>query len=1088
MTEQLGSIIIKPSEVSQIPSGVPYTVVTGSNVDVNKIYSGPSGITAVNSFGIPISYSSNPYPMGSTDYANRERRIQEEIRERAAALIAASEAEINKELARKASEAGRSLSSAEVKAIQEQRKFGTNIQTGNLFVGNIPSATTPKKETNLNPLISDTYKPQKVGYSYVDKSTGKGYEVDYSGVKREIDTKTGKVKEETYNIFNPRYTLFTSEGREEVRVKIATETGKVVNLFTLGANKPTEPPSQLSYGQQLPYQQKGTIVSGGITPTTEDLWRLNYRQQAGTKELDLFSYGQQVQLDRTSGQEAETIFNDLSTVGQNKVDSAFKKIQARVDNGELSADEAQKELDKYAEDENKRLQEEFKKRHEKAMLPYIEKATEVTEKRAKEIYNKVNMVGKEYAFDKFVGSALFFTGVGFVSALAPPIGAAYLTAGAIQQATSIPETISYAKEDPWGFGASITGGLVGGSIGGYLGGRVKTDFITTRNTAKVQEYLKEHGLKVDDIERTYSISNGKATKLGKDNFGNQIWDVEQRGVTKFINKKTGAVLDKVTTLSVAKAVSKTGSEATASVVKATTLALSRDGFKVIKNGNVLQIKGSLSKLTGTSIVTPTEMENVFKGKGKFDISSGFKDSNFKMKVSRFGDKWKAKAKIVNPPRYSAFSDFFSKIMTGKYKEAKRIGAGKVLGKEEIIKTKAVTDVSKNFNIDKFKEIVPHKREPLPSRDVSIGYLKSFVPKNLKTWKTDFSMSSQAENLVQIQKTLLSSKQAAKVASQAATQAQMASTSDSIIKSLLGKANAIPKEITTSTKGVTIKATKLGGVIGAVKQPLIESEYPTYVGGTKVSSYTRSPEFSMTGGVVNDYSEENMGVLSIGRTAPSYGVNERYDIREGYKAPQITRTIPSLSPSQSQSVSQVQNALLGQRQPQIEKQRMKYVQKYKQPSFQPPKFTFQPPSVTYKIKHPVKVKMPEGYEGFNERDFGFDVYAKIKGKQKKVGTRETQEEAMKYLKQNLLGGLQASGYVVEKKTGRKVPIPRFEDYQFRIGKRDIYKLVQRKGGRREGGTGRLTTQEERREIQRAKKTKDYYKKDYSKRLNKLLIGG
>jgi hypothetical protein len=104
---------------------------------------------------------------------------------------------------------------------------------------------------------------------------------------------------------------------------------------------------------------------------------------------------------------------------------------------------------------------------------------------------------------------------------------------------------------------------------------------------------------------------------------------------------------------------------------------------------------------------------------------------------------------------------------------------------------------------------------------------------------------------------------------------------------------------------------------------------------------------------------------------------------------------------------------------------------------------------------------------------YEVFAKIKKKTTKIGEEFSLSKAVATLSSNLKGGLQASGFLVEKRTGRKISFAEVSNLlgkDFRAGVKDPFKIVQGAGTRRERGIGnRLGSRSERLEIRRSKKS-------------------
>jgi len=92
---------------------------------------------------------------------------------------------------------------------------------------------------------------------------------------------------------------------------------------------------------------------------------------------------------------------------------------------------------------------------------------------------------------------------------------------------------------------------------------------------------------------------------------------------------------------------------------------------------------------------------------------------------------------------------------------------------------------------------------------------------------------------------------------------------------------------------------------------------------------------------------------------------------------------------------------------------------------------------------------------------YEVFERKKGKATKTGTEKSLEKAIQKLKWGLKGGLQASGWIVEKKTGKKIKFEKLANLlgkEFRASKLSPFIAVQKKGKR-------LGTRKETRKIQK-----------------------
>ena len=120
-----------------------------------------------------------------------------------------------------------------------------------------------------------------------------------------------------------------------------------------------------------------------------------------------------------------------------------------------------------------------------------------------------------------------------------------------------------------------------------------------------------------------------------------------------------------------------------------------------------------------------------------------------------------------------------------------------------------------------------------------------------------------------------------------------------------------------------------------------------------------------------------------------------------------------------------------------------------------KTTVSPPIIKFKARETAPAKALLGALAGNN----YDVIVKRKGKFKDVGDATTPTEAFRELKKKLKGSISASGYIVDKRTGKKISASQFVNGGFRVSKQKDkpYLLVQKK-------EKRLAKRPETREIQ------------------------
>lgn len=792
-----------------------------------------------------------------------------------------------------------------------------------------PAVMSYLEGTNVNPITQQ-------GTSSVPSAVRN--KIDIRTIRKGVIGGTQEIRSSIIDVSPKRW--------EEKRKGVSAATGLVFAAVTpnLADKKYQQKLTSLDYSQQLPYQQRGTI-NLNLMATTADMKRLQYFEQAAEVDIQMIGFEQQIKLDQIAEKNSKAISDSLIAQGEREIKQIQKELQNKVNKEEISVGEANKRLDNSINAINTKLDKLHESQLKEIITPYVKEATDVTNQQAEKITKEaVKNIGKRDAPSTFLSSAVAGVAIGAVSTIATPIGIGLTAVGLTGLATSTPEIISSAKENPYGFGASVAGGIFGG-VGGAMIGR---DIVNYRNTVKVNNYLAKNMLNEAEIKKSFSVSVGKAIKVGKDINGKTIWEVETKGMTKFTNARTGKIIDQTISIGTARVISETSGEAMKSVVDATSVNLKVGGWKVIKKGNVITAKGQTSFAKGTSYTFPSKVEGISGGYGEYDIYTG----TFSLKGANRGARdfdLKVKAEVSKPSRYSSTQNFISK-MIGKYTEAKRIKGAKIYGTEEMYGTLSVSDVFENYVPTKSgTKVKYYPTEEIKIRDVGKSYMKSFTPQGIQYGNLDFSGSALPQDLQLVYK--ISPKASAKLSAQSAQQVQMSAVANDISKALVGKIN----------KGVTLKAaqqiikpsTKLGITSGV----LIESNYPTYLGGTKYN-YGGSLGFSLTGNVVNDYSTgKNQLSIEKQKTISPSQVDWSKRLSNLAAISPIVKSEEKIKTSQRTKASTAANSVsrillgeafataprLSQQQRQIQQQKLQQRQMQKI-TFKNPPFTFTIPKI------------------------------------------------------------------------------------------------------------------------------------------------
>ncbi|MCK9429551.1 MAG: hypothetical protein M0R17_06065 [Candidatus Omnitrophica bacterium] len=377
-------------------------------------------------------------------------------------------------------------------------------------------------------------------------------------------------------------------------------------------------------------------------------------------------------------------------------------------------------------------------------------------------------------------------------------------------------------------------------------------------------------------------------------------------------------------------------------------------------------------------------------------------------------------------------------------------------KTEILKYKEVP-TKKGYQLD----VLLKPEETLIGRSV---ILKKDILGSVTNIPTKVDKTGEVISLVSGKKTSLSSSFGGQVEQQVTKQ----------------ELTSVLKKVTPVTMPV-IKVPK-------VTTPLVESLYPTYTGGIglfgglgigtvsaseisyiepTIISTPKEFSLSLTGNVV----EQPRVDTSVKQFTTTQEVlkTKQEQVQRQLEIPKQKFSLsfkPSELLKEQQAVSQVQALGLKQQSKQLQKNELlnKLISKVKT----------QPKTPTPKIKVPVPFKLSSF--GFERKQTAiekvkdiFEVYAGKKGKEEMIGEEFNILKAGTKLKKGLKETLKASGFVLEKKTGRRVTFGELAEVlggEFRAGKNDITRIVQRKEKTALFGS-RLGSKKERQLIQLAK---------------------
>ncbi|MHA1225346.1 MAG: hypothetical protein ACTSPV_01220 [Candidatus Hodarchaeales archaeon] len=182
-----------------------------------------------------------------------------------------------------------------------------------------------------------------------------------------------------------------------------------------------------------------------------------------------------------------------------KLQAIQEKLQEQINAGEISYDEAVKKLKK----EQIKSQQKLQKKHK-----------EIVEEAEKKI-------GKRQLGAKSVSAIATAGTYGFISKLAPPIGAMILGLSVTEIALKRKEIVEYAKKYPLSFGVQVGGGILGGFAGGFAGAKIRGKYILE---PRIKNAITKSKVKVDykQLKTTKEINKLQISPEGKTYLKNLI--------------------------------------------------------------------------------------------------------------------------------------------------------------------------------------------------------------------------------------------------------------------------------------------------------------------------------------------------------------------------------------------------------------------------------------------------------------------------------------------------------------------------------------------------------------------------------------
>jgi hypothetical protein len=789
----------------------------------NYKYKGKNPFGDIDKDGVINAYDCNPYNPNKQGFFTGARQSAKQLSQSLRGLFSKKTgAQVAKEDKSKA-----------IAKISNQNVSGDKVLTSNKSGGasvvNVSSGNSSKNKKFVPSFVSQKSEPT-ANNTTTNQFTGQTKSINLNIPPARANAPTQSMLPQT-----PLQKLGSA------RKKFVSFAGGVLNIATPNLTRNySNAPKSLSTNQQVGYQRRGTAYT--IVPTTQDLRRLGYEERALQTDIAFANLRTDLNIDRITNEKYQTYGDELQKKYQDRLDEFLKNKK----------DLTQEEADTYVNEINSRLNDELNNRVKNEMKGIIKSETDLNSDQIKKMVDaSIKTIQKRDAPYVFASSALSGLAIGTLATIAPPIGVGVGTLGTASLIAGAPEVASYAMSNPYGFFA----GAAGGVFGGLAGNRIGKDLIKVSNNINLDNLLKKNKMTTGDLKYSYSVSASRGVKVGVDVNGNTLFNVVQTTKVKYINKKTGKVIDTATVYSKAKVASNTAEGAQRSAMESASMLFKEAGVVYDKTKNSITVKGDYATSIGTS-TSRKIVKNIYRGNSQSKIRTGkvnLEITNQKVLndfTNVFGTNTilKRGTRLSNDPTSFSESSFVNR-MYGSRRTSKKFGTIDLFGTERTSKTGSVTNVAREFS-DTGKRL----KVPKTSRDVGVDYAKFFFPTKIKFNALDFDFQGRGSQVLvnrspktSITKSTIQSQLKGEVI--ALTSNQGKNVVKSFNRNILSNAN--PRVIT--------KSTNTNAIFSSISPSLIESNYPTYVGGTKVSATN-----FLTGGVVSEsydygknYQKQNM---------------------------------------------------------------------------------------------------------------------------------------------------------------------------------------------------------------------------------------
>jgi len=306
------------------------------------------------------------------------------------------------------------------------------------------------------------------------------------------------------------------------------------------------------------------------------------------------------------------------------------------------------------------------------------------------------------------------------------------------------------------------------------------------------------------------VTTSQALKIGKN-----TWRVSGKAVGKYINPKTGKVIETVVTKTSSEVVtSASKSGALKSFVKTQALEFQKSNIAVVLGKTPkISIKGSTISAKGTVTFTPDEVSNLFRGRGEFAIQE-----TGRFRASTIGTKTTTKITPKLGRQFDALTDILAKQTKAGTGQATYL---RVDPKQKTIA--GVTGTQQQFSIKALTNIYGKQGATELVKSVGFGKATSFTPKSLF-----LQIGKKAPKITRVPAAPSLSKPTTSgfvprpstvtkvipkvIPKQAAAQASAFATTEAIAKRILGQTKRVAvtsKVVAVSTSQILIPSLLLG---------------------------------------------------------------------------------------------------------------------------------------------------------------------------------------------------------------------------------------------------------------------------------------